>query len=78
MSDDIQVAVHEEYEIDGDSNIEDREEFTYDCQHVTLTYRDAKIECNIAPTRPMPYTLQVQVAANGMVTDYQFLSKYIE
>ena len=78
VSDDIQVTVQEYYEIDGDSNIEDREEFVYDCEYVTLTYRDAKIECNISPTRPMPYTLTVQVAANGMVTDYHFLGKYIE
>ena len=78
VSDDIQVSVHEYYEIDGDSNIEDKEEFVYDCQSVTLTYRDAKIECNIAPTRLMPYTVTVQVTANGMTTLHQFLSKYIE
>ena len=76
VSDDITVTAKEHYEIDGDSS--EPEEFTYECESVTLTFRDAKIECNIRPTRLMPYNFTVQVNANGQSTDFQFLSKYIE
>eukprot|EP00012_Vannella_robusta_P003689 CAMPEP_0206185708 /NCGR_PEP_ID=MMETSP0166-20121206/1966_1 /ASSEMBLY_ACC=CAM_ASM_000260 /TAXON_ID=95228 /ORGANISM="Vannella robusta, Strain DIVA3 518/3/11/1/6" /LENGTH=219 /DNA_ID=CAMNT_0053600949 /DNA_START=38 /DNA_END=697 /DNA_ORIENTATION=- len=78
VSEDVSVVATEFYENDDDANIEDHELFEYQCEHVTLTYRDAKIECNIPAANLMPYTLQVQVSANGFTTDFVQLSEHIK
>ena len=78
VSEDVEVNAWETYENDDDSNIEDVEGIHYLCEETTLTYRDAKIECNIPAGNLMPYTLKIQVSANGYVTDYALLSEYIK
>ena len=64
--------------MDDDSNIEDMEPFMYTCQNPTLTYRDAKIECNLLAPNIMPSSLKVQVLANGYTTDFVLLSEYVQ
>jgi len=77
VSEDLHVVARDFWENDDDSNIEDMDPFVYDCEMATLTYRDAKIECNIAAANMMPYTLEVQVSANGFTTPWVQLSEHI-
>ena len=78
VSEDIVVVAQEFWENDDDADIADQDPFVYNCEKVTLTYRDAKIECNIPAANLMPYTLQVQVSANGYTTDFVQLSEHIK
>ena len=78
VSEDIGVVAREFWENDDDANIEDMDPFVYQCERVTLTYRDAKIECNIPAANMIPYTLEVQVAANGFTTEWVQLSEHIK
>lgn len=78
VSDAIDVVATEFWENDDDADIEDQAPWVYECEKVTLTYRDAKIECNIPAANMMPYTLQVQVSANGYTTDFVQLSEHIK
>merc|ERR1719282_116707 len=78
VSEDIVVVAQEFWENDDDADIADQDPFVYECEKVTLTYRDAKIECNIPAANLMPYTLQVQVSANGYTTDFVQLSEHIK
>ena len=78
VSEDIAVVAEDFYEVDNDSNIDDMEPFTYVCNNPTLTYRDAKIECNLTAANIMPSALKVQVRANGYTTDFVLLSEYVQ
>mmetsp|Transcript_9959 Transcript_9959/g.11304 ORF Transcript_9959/g.11304 Transcript_9959/m.11304 type:complete len:221 (-) Transcript_9959:43-705(-) len=77
-SDSITVTATEVWDTDGEINIDDVVPITYDCEQVKLGYRDAKIECNIAPIHLMPSTLMVSVFANGQSTDFVLISDYIQ
>jgi len=78
VSEDIVVTAREFWENDDDANVEDMDPIVYDCEHVTLGYRDAKIECNIPAINLMPFSFEVSVQANGFTSSYTLLSKYIK
>ena len=52
----------------------------YNCEYVTLSYRDAKIQCNIIPLDNYIYakTFFVTVAANGYVSEPTLLELNLE
>ena len=79
VSEDIQVSIFQEHHSATDYNVDNYMISSFDCEDVTLAYRDAVIQCNLIPgTQFYPGDYAVVVHANGYISEPAEVSVYLQ
>ena len=80
VSSEIVVTATEVVDNYDDNSYGNRIANVYNCEYVTLGYRDALIQCNIAPidNEILANDFSVTVAANGYVSDPALIELYLQ